>query len=92
MYVDNKKEEPAKGCLLYEADWIEYKDSSDLNIDDEVIVWDGVSDGKFKRHFSHFDSCGNIRCFRDGKTSFTSDGATSYWKHWELPDENRKSL
>ena len=56
-----------------------------LEVDTPVLVWlDATPDAKFKRYFSHFDSEGNIYCFASGSTSWSADGKTTPWKHWEL--------
>ena len=55
-----------------------------LEIDTPVLVWSSNTNHKYKRYFSHFDSKGNIHCFKNGTTSWSADGRTTEWKHWEL--------
>lgn len=53
-----------------------------LDIDTKVIVWNGNTP-KTKRYFSHFNSLGEIVCFINGKTSWTTENV-SEWPYWEL--------
>ena len=55
-----------------------------LEIDTPVLVWSSNTNHKYKRYFSHFDSKGNIHCFKSGTTSWSTCGKTTEWKHWEL--------
>ena len=55
----------------------------DLKVDTEVIVWD-IKDFMYKRYFKEFNNDGKIVCFSDGSTSWSSDGNTETWRHWEL--------
>jgi hypothetical protein len=60
-----------------------------LEVDTKVIVWDGCY-GTSRRHFSHFDSDGNIHCFTDGATKWSSGGATKLWNNWKLAEKETK--
>jgi len=55
-----------------------------LEIDTPVLVWSSNTNHKYKRYFSHFDSKGNIHCFKSGTTSWSTCGKTTEWKHWGL--------
>ena len=55
-----------------------------LKIDTPVLVWSSNANYKYKRYFSHFDSKGNMHCFKSGTTSWSTCGETTEWKHWEL--------
>ena len=57
-----------------------------LEIDTTVLVWSSNANYKYKRHFSHFDSKGNMHCFKSGTTSWSADGRTTEWKYWELAE------
>ena len=58
----------------------------DLDVDTPVLVWGSNTDYKYKRYFSHFDLKGSIHCFKSGTTSWSADGRTTEWKHWELAE------
>ena len=57
-----------------------------LKIDTPVLVCSSNAGYKYKRYFSHFDSKGNIHCFKSGTTSWSTCGKTTEWKHWELAE------
>ena len=57
-----------------------------IEIDTRVLVWDNNEVYKHRRYFSNFDSHGNINCFACGKTSWSSEGKTTPWKHWKLAE------
>lgn len=40
-----------------------------------------------RRYFSHFDESGGIHVFNGGTTEWSSDGSTSRWTHWKLPED-----
>jgi hypothetical protein len=61
----------------------------DLEVDTKVFVW-VIDTVRYKRHFSHFDKEGNIVCFDDGKTSWTTEGCVASWENWELIEEDTK--
>lgn len=53
-----------------------------LEVDAKVIVWNSTTI-RLNRHFSHFSPLGNIVCFVNGMSSWTSEH-TSEWDNWEL--------
>jgi len=58
-----------------------------LEVDTRVLVWySDDKEDKLKRHFSHFDSNGNINCFELGTTSWSSNWNTTAWANWELAE------
>lgn len=60
----------------------------DLKVDDKIIVGDTpFKENGFKRYFCKFDENGNAVVFREGRTSWNSDGKTNTWKYWKLPDD-----
>ena len=65
-----------------------------LEIDTLVWVWDDYKDEKVLRFFSHFDECGSIYTFDDGRDSsynpnYNPDITTS-WNNWELYEPKKK--
>lgn len=55
----------------------------EIAVDTKVIVWNN-GESKSNRYFSHF-SGGQIECFADGKTSWTTTRTTG-WTYWELAE------
>lgn len=57
----------------------------DLAVDTKVIVWNtGYEEDKFKRYFKEFDSFGNIVCFNNGCTSWSTNGDSITWDNYEV--------
>lgn len=59
----------------------------DLEPGDKVMVRMGNEASWLRRHFSHFED-GAIWCYKDGGTSWSSDGQTTAWLQWRLPTED----
>lgn len=62
------------------------KSLPDLKVDDKVIVWN-IEGIEANRHFCKFKSNGDLVAYNEGKTSWTSTGGVTAWKHWRLPDD-----
>lgn len=58
-----------------------------LEVDTKVLVWDDKSSEKAKRHFKKFSENGTIFTFRGGCSSWSDDGVSSKWEHWELAED-----
>lgn len=56
----------------------------DLAVDTKVLVWSAITP-KTRRYFSHFSSSGEMMCFVNGMTSWTTT-VTSGWDNWELAE------
>jgi hypothetical protein len=53
-----------------------------------VIVWRVKNHFRYKRYATgDFDENGFIKCWVDGGDEWSSDGRTSYWKHWKLAED-----
>ena len=57
----------------------------DLAVDTKVIVWSDTTP-KTKRHFSHFSPSGEMMCFVNGMTSWTTSVTSGWWENWELAE------
>lgn len=55
-----------------------------LEVDAKVLVWNGITP-KTRRYFSHFSASGEIMCFVNGLTSWTTN-QTARWDRWELAE------
>ena len=62
----------------------------DLKRDDPVIVWQKNNTETFRRYFSHFNEDGDIVCFENGKTSWTTD-KTTVWDYYKLTEDTEPS-
>ena len=60
------------------------KPVQDLPVDTKVMVWSNTAP-KARRYFSHFNPSGEIECFVNGMTSWTTK-QTMDWPYWELPE------
>ena len=67
------KEEP-------EIDW------SKVEIDTPILVSDFENSGWLKRYFAKFEN-GKVYAWRDGRTSWSSNGNTDVWKCAALAEE-----
>lgn len=66
-----------------EIDW------SKVEIDTPILVRDYENDIWLKRHFAKFDS-GTVYAWRNGGTSWSSNGIVNNWKYAKLAEEGDK--
>jgi len=64
------------------SDLIEYNPAQDLKVDQPLLVFNFLGAQFQRRHFAEFKD-GEVWCFDNGQTSFTSiDGRSSSWRNW----------
>lgn len=79
--------------ILEDGTLVKYVEHPDFITDDRVLVRNEMGCW-FERHFAGWNDDGMIRCWTDGRTSWTafedSDLRISIWPYWKLPEENRR--
>jgi len=61
----------------------------DLDIDTKVLVKEFAENEWQKRYFAGWTDDGKMKCWSDGRTSWTATDETDYfiWNYWKLQDE-----
>ena len=64
----------------------------DLKKDDPVIVWGSNNPTKKKRHFAKWSEDGNIVCYSNGMTSWSSEhGKLIEWEYYKIQNKENKN-
>ena len=83
-------------CILLQFLWLmeEYKepeesetDWSKVAVDTPILVKDYENSNWDKRYFAKFEN-GKVYAWRDGRTSWSSNGNTDSWKYAKLAEED----
>ena len=85
--LDDDWKESLHEIIHHEDGKIEFrKVRPELKVDDPVLVKLRRSTQWSRRHFACWDEKnGLIRCWDEGRTSFTSEGINSVWDDYKLP-------
>ena len=87
LVINGNWKESLHEIIHHEDGKIEFrKVRPELKVDDPVLVKLRIADRWSCRHFASWDKkTGLIRCWDDGRTSFTAEGISSVWDVYKLP-------
>lgn len=72
----------------FKAEYVEPPvDWSKVPIDTPILVRDSEAVFWVKRHFARYQN-GVVMAFRDGRTSWSSDGGESCWSYAKIPEDD----